>query len=110
MKKILKKISNHEKYLDEFQDHPDLLGFLLLILSDSCQHFVSNLARAYKNDSSIGNVFGKALRGRRVKNDYVIDSSNSIYPYAKQIEFKEEVRSDSTTFTRGLYWYFQVGL
>ena len=50
------------------------------------------LARAYKNDSSIGNVFGKPLRGRRVKNDYVIDSSNSMYPYAKQIEIIDEVR------------------
>ena len=62
------------------------------------------LARAYKNDSSIGNVFGKPLRGRRVKNDYVIDSSNSMYPYAKEIEFKEEVRTDSKTLTRGVYW------
>ena len=28
-----------------------------------------DLARQYKNDSSIGNVFGKPLRGRRVKNE-----------------------------------------
>ena len=61
-----------------------------------------DLARAYKNDSSVGNVFGKPLRGRRVKNDYVIDSSNSMYPYAKQIEFREEVRYNSVMLTLGI--------
>ena len=53
-----------------------------------------DLARQYKNDSSIGNVFGKPLRGRRVKNDYVFDSSNSEYPYASRIPFKEEVSTN----------------
>ena len=50
-----------------------------------------DLAKEYKNDSTIGNVFGQQLRGRRVKNDYVIDSSNSEYPYASRIMFKEDV-------------------
>ena len=50
-----------------------------------------DLARQYKNDSTIGNVFGKPLRGRRVKNDYVFDSSNSDYPFASRIPFEEEV-------------------
>ena len=57
------------------------------------QRAFTDLAREYKNDSTIGNVFGKTLRGRRVKNDYVIDSSNSKYPYASRIPFKEEVSS-----------------
>ena len=52
-----------------------------------------DLARQYKNDSTIGNVFGKPLRGRRVKNDYVFDSSNSDYPFAERIPFTEEVSS-----------------
>ena len=49
------------------------------------------MARQYKNDTSIGNVFGTPLKGRRVKNDYIIDSSNSIYPYASRIPIEEEV-------------------
>ena len=36
-------------------------------------------------------MFGQELRGRQVKNDYVIDSSNSEYPYASRIQFQEEV-------------------
>ena len=50
-----------------------------------------DVARQYKNDTSVGNVFGTQLKGRRVKNDYIIDSSNSMYPYASRIPIEEEV-------------------
>jgi hypothetical protein len=63
-----------------------------------------DLARQYKNDSTIGNVFGKPLRGRRVKNDYVFDSSNSDYPYASRIPFKEEVSANLIYLMNISYW------
>ena len=50
-----------------------------------------SLATEYKNDSTIGNVFGKTLRGQYKKNDYIIESSNSRYPYASRIPFTEAV-------------------
>ena len=50
-----------------------------------------SLATEYKNDSTIGNVFGKTLRGQYKKNDYIIESSNSKYPYASRIPFTEAV-------------------
>ena len=51
----------------------------------------TSLAREYKNDTTKGNVFGKKLRGRYTKKDYVIDSSNSEYPFATRIKFPELV-------------------
>ena len=36
-------------------------------------------------------MFGKTLRGQYTKNDYIIESSNSRYPYASRIPFIEAV-------------------
>ena len=64
-----------------------------------------DLARQYKNDSTIGNVFGRQLRGKRVKNDYVIDYPFDYdrYPFASRIPFEEEVSEHCISLT--IVWY-----